>query len=218
MCVCVCWVGIIHLVVLCFNNSKHILFYHWVCFTLTWKNQILSHQNCYGRKKKTICCVKWSLWWECRSHVHTHHCEWSMSPTLRRATPAWRRLAVVRFNFCTDGQQIVEASEWTSRVTGRKTHTAALSLIIKSVCKKFPGINFWPLQCQKNRWWPTMNLHLSSWDIRLRVFPNFISVLFLYIIYMHTAYYDSIFIFNTIIPFQCHLGEINCFDGHNSYI
>lgn len=64
----------------------------------------------------------------------------------RRATPAWQRLAVVRFNFCGDGQQIVEASEWTSRVTGRKTNTAALSLIIKSVCKKFPGINFWPLQ------------------------------------------------------------------------
>lgn len=58
-------------------------------------------------------------------------------PRCRRATPAWRRLPVVHFNFHADGRQIVEASEWSSRVAGKNT-PAAQSLIIKSACKKFP--------------------------------------------------------------------------------
>lgn len=114
--------------------------------------------------ENTVCCLKFSPVVRVEvTSAHTHN--WRLSLTTlwhgnTKVSTCHTRLPVVRFTFYTRGRQIAEASEGTSRVTGKK-HAAAQSLIIKSVYKSFPDTNFWPPQCQKNQW-PTVNLHLAS--------------------------------------------------------
>lgn len=122
-------------------------------------------------------------------------------PRCRRATPErYWRLPVVHFNFHADGRQIVEASEWSSRVAGKK-HAAAQSLIIKSVYKKFPSRRKLVTSAMSEE-----SMTCNEFTSRpLRRSPQeFLPTSSLCCFCM---LYTCILRFNTIIPSQRHLGE-----------